>query len=1463
MRWLRTGFKIAAFAALAIVVVVAAIIASLQLQPVETWLVAKINQAMQGEAHLGAVSGTVPTDMKVSEIELQDPGGRWAVIRDVVLKLAPADLLRGRITIGLLAARDIRVDRRPQSSGSKRSGSRSRLPFAIEFQRLELPSVELAPPVVGEEAVLSLEGNATLSGGQPEAHLSVHRLDNGPGRFEVRLDLSGKPERLAVTVDIADPKGKLLDALLSRHDGLPFALTLNGDDPLADWHGRLEATAGPAARLDVNLFLSNVDGYHATVDGEASATALLSPALAELVGNSAKFRFAGAEDPNGRITIDTLRLDLAGASVDGSAAMAGSQDGPLKAALRIEAPYLNKLSPLLGRAAAGSAQLRLAVSGTKKKPVATAILVGKALRLAESSGADDLTVRLKAEATDALGDPQARVAFSGDGRVDNIVTAGKLLTNGNNRLSWTISGSSNMAGTAVELKNLVVDAPGLTMTGQGTADKVQQTLSGTLHLTAADLSHLSELTGRRLSGHGAIDATVSRDPSGTARLRVAGGLDDLKTGIATADALLGGRLTIDIAAQRAENGDLAVEDASLEAANLHVEGRATIDSTSNRASGTFAVDLPNLTPLGTKARPATGHAHLDGTISGSSTAPRLDAVLSAADVTSGEIHMDRIKAQLHASKDPAPAGNLRSEFQSGKLTGTAKARFALSGDGKTLEISQLSFAAGSTTLDAVLQIMLDTHLTSGEITVRSTDLSQLSSLAGMPLSGGLDFRTKLTTDAGQGATFSLSGSQLSLASNEETRKRLEQITANGRFSNLLGTPQGKAKLAVQWAQFGSASFERLSASVVSRRPGRFAFTAALKGEFRAPIELAAAGDIDLAKQSVAARITKFEGKLGDQNMRLNVPLRLTKSKADVSVSGLNLALGGGQIRGGAMLKGTAVMAKLTARDVPLALAEPFVGKGSIGGTVGADVNVGGAVEQPSGQVAVAIRGLRFAAATRPPPPLDLTLDAHLLPGRVAINGRVAVSKGEAVTVAGEVPVRFLRNPFGVTLPRDRAFSMQMKGDGQLENITDLLPIGEDRLSGHYHLDMRAAGTVASPKASGEVTLSDGHYESLTYGTVLDAIALDVAADRDRIVLRRFSVNDGENGTLDISGTALLGASPGPAFNITMALRKFQLVHRDDAVAHGSGNLQIVGTAAEPRVIARLKVDDAQLFLPERLPPGVRKLDVAEIDSTTGEVFRQSAPPSNKPAAVVAALDVKLDIPGQVFVRGRGLDSEWQGHFDVTGTSSAPQIKGSLDVVHGTMNFLGKTLTLSRGTITFVGGSKIEPLVDFLAESSTARITAQVAVTGPAESPSIKLTSNPPLPQDQVLAQLLFGRDITQLTPLEGLQIAQAAAALASGGPGVVDRVRMKFGLDRLNIGSSDQTTGSGGSASPGAAGAVGNTTVSAGRYVAQGVYVGVNQGVSGESRAKMEVEITHNVTVDTTASPNRGNSIGLGWKLDY
>src|SRR5262249_5955867 len=136
------------------------------------------------------------------------------------------------------------------------------------------------------------------------------------------------------------------------------------------------------------------------------------------------------------------------------------------------------------------------------------------------------------------------------------------------------------------------------------------------------------------------------------------------------------------------------------------------------------------------------------------------------------------------------------------------------------------------------------------------------------------------------------------------------------------------------------------------------------------------------------------------------------------------------------------------------------------------------------------------------------------------------------------------------------------------------------------------------------------------------------------------------------------------------------------------------------------------------------------------------------------------------------------------SGTSPVIAGGLDSVRGTMDLLGRSFVIRRGTIRFPTGNIAEPSMDLLAEYNATDITAQVRLTGSPLPQHLQLTSSPQLPQDEVLSRVLFGRDAGQITPAEGVQLAVAARNLASGDPGLLDRLRTSLGLDRLNVGTS-------------------------------------------------------------------------------
>jgi translocation and assembly module TamB len=326
------------------------------------------------------------------------------------------------------------------------------------------------------------------------------------------------------------------------------------------------------------------------------------------------------------------------------------------------------------------------------------------------------------------------------------------------------------------------------------------------------------------------------------------------------------------------------------------------------------------------------------------------------------------------------------------------------------------------------------------------------------------------------------------------------------------------------------------------------------------------------------------------------------------------------------------------------------------------------------------------------------------------------------------------------------------------------------------------------------------------------------------------------------------------------------------VLTGSGNVAIAGSVASPKVSAQLSTGQGDLRIPDSLPPSVTKLQVVEINSrtpkrpspraaraTTGAGSAKASPP-----ALPATLDINITLPGQIFVRGRGLDSEWRGKLAVTGTSAAPQILGSLEVVRGTFDILGKTFKVTRGTISFDGAKTLDPTLDIVTEVVAGDIVAQVLVSGSASAPKIRMSSTPAMPQEQILSYVLFGRASTQITAAEGIQVAQAAATLAGGGAGVLDKLRGGLGLDRLMLGSS-QTSNASSNLNPAAGGSnTGGTSVSGGKYLAEGVYVGASQGLTPQSsKVVVEIEVRQHVTVQGDFSQTGGSGLGLNYKYDY
>jgi translocation and assembly module TamB len=1454
LRWLAAAFAF-------LVVALLAAFGLLQTQFSKTWLERETGQLLSAPDSTVAISGLgglVPFRMTITQIDLGDRDGTYLTLRDAAIDISPIELLSRRLHIRSLDIADIEMAR-PSTAPSTTPFTDylkvPRLPVAVVLDRLSITRLALAPPVMGESLVATIAGNAELAGGTAHIALDLHRTDSSSGNVQLAMDLSGETPVLNLRLEASEPTGALLDRLLNRDDRPALALSLNGRGPIADWHGRLTASAGALARVDADLALAVKTETVIGVSGTTEMAPLLPAEFAPLAGDRIGFSLhAGLGE---RIVVDDFSIEMAAGAIAGDGAYGGPEQ-TVAAHLHADIPQLSAFAGLLGQPLEGSGTLAASVTGTERQPALELTLSGSGVRVA-GSGAERIEAEVHATPMGDISAPDTRIDVAASGRVEGLIPPeGVAVPPELGRdLDWSLAAAATRDGRNVELTRLSAAGIGVTLAGSGRLTDAGA-IEGSLGLTIADLRPFSGLAGHTLAGSLKLEANAEQEGAAGFKARLDGAAAGLLTGIPIADALLGASPTITGAARRDASGTLIVDRLDVTGAAVKLSGGTRFDPAANTVAGSLVLDLPRLKPLG----PALG-TELTGAVSAHVDAEgpvdhlRLRGDIVGNEITGAGAQLDRLQLAADVPDIAEPRltldGNFRSSGLDGKLALTAEQRGP-----SELVVPRLQVTAADSRIDGSLQVVLDTGLVKGSVTGRAPDLAAWSRLAGTPLGGNIEFDVGLDARNGQSLDLLASGSRLAFGTGA-SRIAIGRLDLAARFADILRLPSGTGRLSLTSASMGSTQFATASLTLDAPRPGHFVFQTDAKGQ---PLTLAMSGDGSLAAGGMDLRLNRLAGSFGPDRFLLEQPLLLSKHGRDLAFSGLAFDYGTGRITGNGAVKGESLALALNGANLPIGSAARLAGYPRAQGALNLGATLAGTFRSPQGHFSVNARDLTLASKHSQLVSLGITADGNWNGRSLDVNGRVTGLKGDQVSFGGSVPVLLRPAPLGVSVPPDGRLALQLQGGGRIEQLADLLPLGEDRVSGRFDANVTVGGTVAAPAANGRIRLSDARYENFATGAVLTNMQADVVGNRDRLTLTSFSASDTASGTLKAQGNVVLGGA-NRTVELSASLANFRVAARDEAVATATGSVSIAGPLTAPKVTAPLTIDRADISLPDSLPPSVVVIKVTEVNGKTG---RPAAPPAPAQApALPVPLDITIDMPRNIFVRGHGLDSEWRGHLKITGTSDAPKIAGSLEQIRGSVDLLGKTFTLTRSTITFDGSGKMDPTFDIVAEASAADITAQVTIGGTASAPTIALSSTPPVPQDEILSRVLFNNGVGQLTAAQGIQLAAAAATLAGGGPGVLDKLRGGLGLDWFNLGS-----GPGGPATTSfnpkgtSGGTGGGTALSAGKSIAPGVSIGVSQGLSPPtSKVTVEIDVWRHVTVQGEAGQSGSTGLGVNYNYDY
>ena len=704
------------------------------------------------------------------------------------------------------------------------------------------------------------------------------------------------------------------------------------------------------------------------------------------------------------------------------------------------------------------------------------------------------------------------------------------------------------------------------------------------------------------------------------------------------------------------------------------------------ADFTFNLDLADLALLSDQA---SGAVSVTGTARGQERVLdlNLDATLAIGDLGGPRIPRWQARAlpagtMSTGSTAPLPAMACWMAIRTSLSAGVAvtDAQQAL---------SDIDFQAAGTRITGGL-VRDMAGLIDGDLNVVSPDVSVAAALALVEAQGEVNAEVTLTPSEGkQNAT--VRGDVRGLVANDI---RVGSADINATIADLFGVPQVNGAINGRDIAAAGVTVQTLAA------------TASQNGQttgFDAQARLATGTDINVAGSltpiDAGYRLALDRAQLtqGQLSARLAQPTVLAVSGSTVSLDAIRFDVGSGSITATGSA-GEALNMTLDVRALPLSIANAVVPSLGLAGTLDGKATITGTGSDP--RVAFEARGAGINAAAIGEfgiTPISVSANGNFANNTVTLASLTANgAQGLTMTGSGRVPLS------------GNGLNVSLKGSAPLTLANRFVADRGGQLSGTVNLDAQVSGSIAAPQFGGTVSTSGAGYIDPELNLRLQGITGTARLTGSDIVIDRLSANIATGGSVSASGSVRL--TNGFPANIAVRLNSARYADGNLFVATVSGDLNLTGNlTGSPLLAGNVLVEEANITVPENLGGGATLIDVKHIDAppdvektlARAKVDERGAPvPRTRPAGVL--LDINVNAPNQIFIRGRGLDAEVGGSVRITGPIGDIQPVGAFSLNRGRLAILGQRMTFQTGEVTLVGD--LDPFLNFVASTEGEGIT---------------------------------------------------------------------------------------------------------------------------------------------------------------
>ena len=448
----------------------------------------------------------------------------------------------------------------------------------------------------------------------------------------------------------------------------------------------------------------------------------------------------------------------------------------------------------------------------------------------------------------------------------------------------------------------------------------------------------------------------------------------------------------------------------------------------------------------------------------------------------------------------------------------------------------------------------------------------------------------------------------------------------------------------------------------------------------------------------------------------------------------------------------------------------------------ASIDLDGSLNAPVGKLRLAVLHLSPAPGRLgwKTPPLDhLDVEAHADRTSVFVDRLSASVLGQPISGSGRLPMSgvswqlLLQSRGGI--PWEKAEAHLAVADASVASFAPLLPpILAPR--GRVRLNIE----VKKGAWEGTLHLAELSLRPIAPVGLVQNITGDLTFSKWMFSTKGFSAEVG-GAKLTLDGHVELPPGGKPTYSISLHGASVPLVRQADLLVRSDLDLHAETEGGETRVSGRIAVRDGLLLgnladlLPSGMTGGARPPPYFSITAPAFRHWRLD---------VTLAADHSLRAQTPLFSGGGSAE------FQLTGTLGDPRAIGRLQIDHGQILLPFATFDVQFGTVRLNADDPLHPQLDVQASARRLDYDLRMLATGPADAPVLRLTSNPALPSDQILALVMAGQS-PQTGGLMGASSTQVENLGAYVGQNLFSGFSGRPNANRLSVNSGQELSVSG------------------------------------------------------------------------